>query len=66
MGPDQILFAYIKKSSLKCTWISAADVKSRQHFHAKNNGGIRVNESLVVIFNNQYYSILAVPCKKVP
>ena len=35
MDPDQILFASMKKSSLKCTWISAAEVKSRQHFHAK-------------------------------
>ena len=30
-----IVFASIMKSSLKWTWVYAADIKSRQHFHDK-------------------------------
>ena len=46
MDPDQtapkgavwsepLLFAYMKKSNMKCTWIYAADVKGRLHFQDK-------------------------------
>ena len=35
-GPGLIVFASMIKSSLKCTLIYEADVKSRQHFQDKN------------------------------
>ena len=52
LGPDHlgavwsgfIEFASMIKYSLKCIWIYAADVKSRQHFRTKKIGGIRVTE----------------------
>ena len=38
------VFVSMIKSSLKCSWISSAEVKSRKHFQdKKNDGGIRVN-----------------------
>ena len=36
-------FASMMNASLKCPWIYAADVKSRQHFQDKIFGGIMVN-----------------------
>ena len=44
-----ILFASMKKFSLKCTWTYAADIKSRQHFQNKNSSG-RMVASLVILF----------------
>ena len=31
-----------EKSSLKCTWIYAADLQSRHHFQTKSSGGIKI------------------------
>ena len=53
MDPDQaapkgavwsgsIVFASMRNSSLKWTWVNAADVKSRLHFQYKNAGRIRI------------------------
>ena len=43
------MFASVIKSSPKCTLIYTADVISRQHFHGKNIGRIKVNNYLCSI-----------------
>ena len=42
------MFASMRKSSLKCTWIHAADIKN-SHFQDKSIGGIRVNEKVTYL-----------------
>ena len=46
------MLASMRKSSLKCTWIYAADIKN-SHFQDKYIGGIRVNEKSDIINNLQ-------------
>ena len=58
VDPDQtavwmgfIEFSFMKKSSLKCTWIYAADLRSKQHFQNKNIDWIRVKITKSLNFN---------------
>ena len=68
MNPDQtapkgavwsgfIWFTSMKKSSLKCTWIYAAEVKSRQHFRDKR---ILAELGLMPFLQWQLFSVSAI------
>ena len=49
------MFASMIKSSVKKTWRYVADVKSRQHVQAKNNGGVRVINVICCSHMQHYY-----------